>query len=329
MRVAIFALLLLAASSLAHICTDSSCTPRLRVATWNIAQDNATTGEAERLTGTINVLRVADFDVVCLQEVFNSGSRSTLIDQLSSTYPHSFFAPSDSDISANNGQSGNVILSKLPLDSTDFLRLNETTSSADTVLFARMDGVYFFCTRLSSSVADEESTDLFAFVDDKTSGANPAAVIVAGDIAAGPAIPNGAAINNAVYQRYVSSPENFISAFVDFRDQNPNCTVCTSNSLVPASSESTLPDHVFFLTTNGVCIITSNRFALTETATVDSQTIPLSTHFGVVADLCIPDFSSTTNAGTTAAVVTTGNIIVATTGATTDRPGHHCGGWIP
>lgn len=77
------------------------------------------------LREVISFLEAEDADIVCLQEVFSSGTHVSSLEILSSleqiqaavSYPHVFYAPTFSfDVSGVKAFMGNAILSKLPLE---------------------------------------------------------------------------------------------------------------------------------------------------------------------------------------------------------------------
>ena len=163
----------------------------LRVLTlniWNLSGDWRARREA-----ILHVLRDHAPDIICLQEVV-SGDRgdqaSWLAERLGGWATHFAGEPAASP----NGQFGNAVLSRWPIEATGARRLPYVEDPFDiqrVVVHARTAGVDVFCTHLSwqlhdGALRERQVRSLMAFVHDR---ADPGAVIgpvVAGDLNAEP-----------------------------------------------------------------------------------------------------------------------------------------------
>lgn len=207
------------------------------------------------------------------------------------------------------GSYGIGLLSRFPLDDTDVLELDASTTRR-AVLYARVDApgvgpLSVFCTHLTpdligsaydgsyGSWAEENAAHvqaLIEWVDDKTDDGAP--VLVLGDLNTGPA---GDGIEAELPDSYAALPTaGFDDPFVTGPDAA--CTFCADNDLVRAldTGVDAILDHVLV---RDVDATVTTRRIFTEAFDVDDDagedggapsgpaTLPLSDHYGIAATL--------------------------------------------
>jgi hypothetical protein len=228
-----------------------------------------------------------------------------------------------------NGQTDPIILSRFPIASTQAYYFANTSVTANSIAYARVDfnatddpdslrSVHVFCTRLNSQRPgfDTETEnrmqilETIAFVRETVNSTSPTeATVIMGDFGVGPARGSSIALFDQNYQLLVDS--QFRNTFFTFGGQD--CTMCSDNPLATDSVDRVV-DHIFVPEGSGVCTSNSSIFATESVVAVNATgnpdefvlTVPLSKHFGVLSSICpaVP------------AAVTTGG---ATTGAATQE----------
>ncbi len=196
---------------------------------------------------------------------------------------------------AFEGSFGLALLSRFPLLDSDILVLDSTLNRR-AVIYARVQAeqveAHIFCTHLTAILEDipypgtgsweaeqrAQIEALLAFIDEKTIDEDR--VVLLGDLNTGPGFGD---IAPAVEANYNLLLTRFRNPYIE-ELENPLCTFCAANPLVPDDADSVIIDHV--LVRNLDTDDTAARI-LTQEVQIDVDgtptTVALSDHYGVRA----------------------------------------------
>jgi len=308
-----FSILLFTSQVIAWGNTCSSCTNNqnlLRVGTWSIDQSSGfTTNNADRFQGSLDYLRGSNFaglnlNLICLQELYDTSSKQSLIDRLRDSYPYSFSAPpgnlpdcdpSNTQCTQFNGNSGTLILSTLPFQDSKNLNFQTQSNVNSNALYVKVSWndtpVNFFCTDLlpddiiQSGVNYEnlnmaQTQELLNWVNTNVPNNEP--VILAGDFNSGPAIGNNAGVFVNNYNLFITA--GYQSALISsVPSSDVPCSSCNING------QNSITSHIFVKSNTNPegCVATVGVFATDATVTTSQGTVvPLSDTVGVFTGVC-------------------------------------------
>jgi endonuclease/exonuclease/phosphatase family metal-dependent hydrolase len=259
---------------------------RLRIATFNAGiHPEWFPHVPERRSALIDELSALPADVVVLQEVWLAEDRRRVVDGV--RYPHVVEAdplPSRPGGWAADGACGQVVLSRLPLESARVVELPGSLVRRAAVM-ARVGGVTLVATHLTADLAQAEHPEPGGWAGEHRSQVEvlldlieeiEGPVVLAGDLNCGPERGGLAPEFGASYHRLRAAFD--ANPYLDRAD--PRCTWCPDNPLVDHPQAAVI-DHVLV---SGRTPLAAERI-LDRPIPVDGGTTPLSDHYGVLVTL--------------------------------------------
>ena len=257
---------------------------RIRVAEFTTGMYESAPYVAERLGPMLGVLTTTPFNVICVNEVWVPEVKAIFnqILQLTGQYPSVYEAPV---------AKSSMLFSVLPFIETDYHQFQGPASDR-AIIYAKIERggqpIHVFCSDLTAggryprwaqALNLWESLELINYIEAKADGG---LAIFLGDTGSGPLLDSTDArwpFNFAVLQSHLTD--------LLLATSTAGCTHrCAGNPLSPANSQPRYVDHI--MVSGPHCPVDAQVIFTQPIVTVpDAGPVPISTHYGVYADICL------------------------------------------